>query len=61
MRRSVVNLLGRECKHERNVVVRSVGVQRTICQRCGHVAFTMIGHRQHLSSRPAELESVVGL
>ena len=61
MRRPVANLLGRECKHERTVVVRSVGVQRTICSRCRHVAFTMFDRRQILSDRPSELRSAVGL
>ena len=58
--RRVANLLGRECKHERTVVVRSVGVQRTICNRCRHVAFAMV-ERRLPTTREAELKSAVGL
>ena len=34
-------LTGRECLHERSVVVDSVGVRRSVCEDCGHLSFRM--------------------
>lgn len=31
----------RECLHEEVLVVRSVGVQRSVCESCGHLSFSI--------------------
>lgn len=30
-----------KCEHNETIVVRSVGVQRTVCENCGHVSFSI--------------------
>ncbi|MDX1468379.1 MAG: hypothetical protein R3258_03470 [Acidimicrobiia bacterium] len=32
-------ILGRGCEHRHTLVVRSVGVTRTVCEDCGHLSF----------------------
>lgn len=34
-------LLRRPCLHEETIVVRSTHVERTVCEICGHISFTM--------------------
>lgn len=42
MRNMLSRWIGRPCEHQHTMVVRSVGVQRTVCEGCGHVSFTMV-------------------
>ena len=40
-------ILTRKCPHEHTLVVRSVGVTRSVCEKCGHLSFSIqasIGH-----------------
>lgn len=34
-------LLRKPCLHEQTIVVRSTHVERTVCETCGHISFTM--------------------
>jgi hypothetical protein len=54
------------CEHQRTLVVRSVGVQRTVCEGCGHVSFAMssdLSSFQNQEIQPAKkpLRRVAGL
>lgn len=31
----------KNCDHKNTITVRSVGVQRVVCEKCGHVGFNM--------------------
>lgn len=42
MRRIWNRLLGEPCEHEHKIVVTSVGVQRSVCEACGHISFVMV-------------------
>lgn len=42
-------MFGRECQHSETIVVRTVGVERTICEACGHISFTMSSMYPHLA------------
>lgn len=41
MRRIWNRLFGSECSHSETLIIRSVGVQRTVCEECGHLSFSM--------------------
>ena len=65
MKRLMSTLLALECKHRDTIVVRSVGVERTVCERCGHLSFvigtpTAVG-RVTPKSRPKLLSRASGL
>ena len=32
-------MFGNKCEHENTLTVSSVGVERTVCEDCGHVSF----------------------
>lgn len=53
MREMLARLLGKTCEHEHTLVVRSVGVQRSVCEECGFVSFSMVAVNDH---RPFEAE-----
>lgn len=42
MRQILSKLLRKSCEHEHTLIVRSVGVQREVCEGCGFVSFNMI-------------------
>lgn len=58
-----IKLLGGGCSHERNLIVTSVGVRRSICQECGHVSFKMheVVTTIHRFDKRTELPKVSGL
>lgn len=31
-----------ECEHPRTVIVHNAGIERTVCESCGHVSFTRL-------------------
>jgi len=33
-------LFGAPCKHEKVMVVRAVGMERIVCESCGHISFS---------------------
>ncbi|MGH8916516.1 MAG: hypothetical protein ACRDZM_18620 [Acidimicrobiia bacterium] len=37
------NLLTAKCAHRHTVVVRSSGMERIVCESCGHVSFSFDG------------------
>jgi hypothetical protein len=37
------------CEHENNVTVRNSGIERTVCESCGHVSFRAM---DELSGKP---------
>lgn len=39
--RRMLNRLFWTCAHKENLVVRSVGVERTVCEKCGHLSFSI--------------------
>jgi len=39
----LTNLLSAKCTHRRTVVVRSAGMERIVCEGCGHVSFSFDG------------------
>ncbi len=41
MRKMWARLFSSECAHDHTLVVRSVGVQRKVCEGCGHVSFSI--------------------
>jgi len=59
--------VGNACEHQHTLVVRSVGVERTVCEACGNVSFSiaptlLASHELVLHHEvDGELESVVGL
>lgn len=65
MREMLSRLLGRPCQHEYTLVVRSVGVQRSVCEDCGFVSFSMVRlstATRSFEARPrAELRRASGL
>jgi hypothetical protein len=43
-----------DCDHEETLVVSSVGVHRTVCEKCGHLSFEIspdLGRTQRSLSR----------
>ena len=32
---------GNDCEHESTLTVRSVGVERIVCEDCGHISFSI--------------------
>jgi len=34
-------LFGSTCEHQNTITVRSVGVERTVCEACAHVSFSI--------------------
>jgi hypothetical protein len=34
-------LLRKPCLHQQTIVIRSTYVERTVCESCGHISFTM--------------------
>lgn len=66
MRQVWNRLFGGECEHSHTLVVNSVGVRRTVCERCGHISFEMVEAsqkrmRRRPASRRTELPKVSGL
>ena len=64
MRQRIAILLGGECRHQRTIVVDSVGVRRVVCEVCGHISFEMAdlsAPRSLLKSKPRALRRVAGL
>ena len=39
MRRRLQRMFRSECAHEKTLIVKSVGVSRTVCETCGHISF----------------------
>lgn len=46
-------LLRKTCLHEQTIVVRSTHVERTVCETCGHISFTIV---EESTLQPAGLE-----
>lgn len=65
MRKSISKWLGRECSHAHTLVVRSVGVTRTVCEDCGHLSFKIQTGLAHVFEaddlKEPELPRVSGL
>ncbi|MDP9495125.1 MAG: hypothetical protein M3P87_07785 [Actinomycetota bacterium] len=40
MRMNLPRLFGTHCKHETVMVVRTAGMERMVCESCGHVSFS---------------------
>lgn len=40
MRMNLPRLFGTPCRHEKVVVVRTAGMERIVCESCGHVSFS---------------------
>ena len=43
MRSKLNRLWATNCKHERTIVVRSTGMERIVCESCGHISFAFDG------------------
>ena len=41
MRKILNRFLPTQCGNSETLVVRSVGVERTVCERCGHLSFSI--------------------
>ena len=65
MRKSIAKWWGRDCLHRHTLVVRSVGVTRTVCEDCGHLSFKIQSGLNHLFEVEDldnnELQRVAGL
>jgi hypothetical protein len=44
--------LGANCKHETVIVVRSAGIERMVCESCGHISFSF-DHNELVSAEIA--------
>ena len=59
--------VGNGCEHQHTLIVRSVGVERTVCEGCGNVSFsiapTLLASHELVPHHEVdvELEKVVGL
>jgi hypothetical protein len=60
MRRINKTRLGRRCRHEHTLVVTSVGVRRSVCERCGHISFQMIEPTSNTPAERSDLSKVAG-
>lgn len=40
MRMNLPRVFGAPCKHEKVMVVRTAGMERIVCESCGHVSFS---------------------
>jgi hypothetical protein len=45
-------LFGTPCKHEKVMVIRSAGLERMVCESCGHISFSF-DHDQLVSAELA--------
>jgi len=45
-------LFGTNCRHETVIVVRSAGVERMVCESCGHISFSF-DHNELVSAELA--------
>lgn len=65
MRNMLSRWIGKSCEHQHTLVVRSVGVQRSVCEGCDHVSFTMVPvittSRTPDTGKKADLPRVAGL
>ena len=65
MRQVWNKLFGGGCEHSHTLVVNSVGVRRTVCEKCGHISFEMVdtnvSRMQRRPNRKTELPKVSGL
>lgn len=48
-----------ECRHRKKRIVENAGIQRRVCDRCGHVSFNYLfdvfaEEQQQLEARPNE-------
>ena len=41
MKKIWARFFGNDCEHPHTLSVRSVGVERTVCEECGHVSFVI--------------------
>ena len=39
MRKKLNRLLASTCRHQVTIVVRSAGMERIVCESCGHISF----------------------
>ena len=42
MTRRHVRPKGNGCAHSRSILVRSTGVERSVCEKCGHISFNFL-------------------
>ena len=66
MKRVWTKFFGSECDHDVTIVVRSVGVEREVCESCGHVSFSIapnlvLTHELVVHYDEEELPKVSGL
>lgn len=65
MRQVWNRLFGGECEHLEALVIESVGIRRSVCERCGHVSFVMldgvIAHDRPEPETHRELPRAAGL
>ena len=40
MRMNLPRLFGAPCRHEKVMVVRGAGMERIVCESCGHISFS---------------------
>jgi hypothetical protein len=43
VRTKLTELFTARCRHEKTIVVRSSGMERIVCESCGHVSFSFDG------------------
>jgi len=43
VRRKLTKLFGTNCRHPQTIVVRSAGMERIVCESCGHISFSFDG------------------
>lgn len=39
-------LFAKKCTHQSSIVVRSTGMERTVCEDCGHISFAFFPDEQ---------------
>ena len=64
VRQKIARLFGGDCRHERTLVIDSVGVRRVVCEGCGHISFDMAelsAPKPRRDPKRQELPKVAGL
>lgn len=58
MRLNLPRLFGAPCKHENVMMVRAAGMERMVCESCGHISFSF-DHNELVSAELAADGSIV--
>jgi hypothetical protein len=46
-----------DCEHEKTVTIRNAGIERTVCESCGHVGIGVGRTDRHCKAKPVQSKS----